>query len=412
MSIQQFDVIVLGGGASGFFAAIHAADGGKNKVLILEKSNKLLSKVKISGGGRCNVTHDIPHINALCGSYPRGGKSLKRAFAQFDQNNTIAWFQSRGVPLKTEADGRVFPKSDQSQSIIQALTQAAENAGVRIHLSEGFEALEKSDLGYTVVSPQNRYQTQYVVFAMGGHAKQSFYTPFREMHLAVANPIPSLFTFNVPNSPAKALMGLSVPHGSVRIPGTKWKQEGPILITHWGFSAPAVILLSAWAALDLHQRQYQFPIEINWLHLGEEEVRNRLETFATQHRLKKISNQNPFGLASRLWAYLMERAEIPEQQQWHDVAKKQRNKLIKHLVSDNYQVNGKTTFKEEFVSCGGIELENLNLQHFEITRQPNTFAIGELIHVDGITGGFNFQHAWTSGYVCGTEIARRLQAAR
>lgn len=410
MSIQHYDVTVIGGGASGFFAAIHAADGGKNKVVILEKTGKLLSKVTISGGGRCNVTHAVPNVKALLGSYPRGGKSLKKAFDQFDQNDTVAWFQARGVPLKTEDDGRIFPQSDQSQSIINALLNEAKEAKVDIHLNQSFQSIEQTEKGYLIHTPGNTYHTRYVVFAMGGHPKTSFYAPFRGMDLSVADPIASLFTFNVPNSPAKHLMGLSVPMGNVRIPGTKWKQEGPILITHWGFSAPAVILLSAWAALDLHQRQYQFPIALNWLNRSEEEVRAEVEAFAQDHRLKKIVSQNPFGLAGRLWNYLVARADIPDTQQWHDASKKQRNKLIKHLVSDEYTVNGKTTFKEEFVSCGGIELSNLNLRHFEVQKFPNTFAVGELIHVDGITGGFNFQHAWTSGYVAGIEIAARLRS--
>jgi predicted Rossmann fold flavoprotein len=404
---KHYDCIVIGGGASGFFAAIQAAKGGSNSVLILEKTSKLLSKVKVSGGGRCNVTHAVPSVKALSASYPRGGKSLLKAFMQFDQNDTIEWFQSRSVPLKTEEDGRIFPFSNQSQSIIDALLKEANQQTVEIQTKVEVLDITQTKKGYSLKASKGVLSCTYLVLATGGFPKESGYDIFKTLGLSHIPTVPSLFTFNVKKSPAKHLMGLSVPNGAVRIPGSNWKQEGPLLITHWGFSAPAVILLSAWAALDLYQRSYQFPIEINWVNQNEAKAREVLLDFAQQHRLKHIHKLNPFNLPSRLWHYLCARAEIKEGQQWHDVSKKALNKLVKHLVSDPYAVNGKTTFKEEFVRCGGIDLNELNLKTFECTRFPNLFAVGEVINVDGITGGFNFQHAWTSGYLAGSEIARR-----
>lgn len=406
--MEKFDCIVVGGGAAGFFAAIHAANGGKNKVAILEKTTKLLSKVKVSGGGRCNVTHAIKNVKALTLCYPRGGKKLQKAFSKFAVADTMQWFEKRGVTLKTEQDGRVFPESNQSQTIIDALQDEATAMGITTLLKAEVLDIQKNKNGYSISTTDRKFECTSLILATGGSAKQTFYKLYQNIGFQVVPTIPSLFTFNVKNSPAKDLMGVSVSNGSVRIPGTSWKQEGPILITHWGFSAPAVILLSAWAAVDLHAKSYQFPIEINWVNKNEEAARNILDGFKLQNRLKLVKNQNPFELPSRLWSYLLNRAEISEQQQWHDLAKKNYNKLIKHLTGDDYPVNGKTTFKEEFVSCGGIHLDELNLSTFESKKYPNLFAVGELVDVDGITGGFNFQHAWTSGYLAGSTVAQNL----
>ncbi len=403
-----YDALVIGGGASGFFAAIQAAGHGKNKVLLLEKTPKLLSKVSISGGGRCNVTHEASNVNALSKSYPRGGKSLKKPFSLFNNTHTCAWFEQRGVKLKTESDGRIFPVSDKSESIVQALMDEAGKNHIEIKTRQELRALKKTEEWFEVHTFTQAYKAKFVVLAVGGHAKASFYQLFKDIGLSVHKPVPSLFTFNVPDSPAKELMGLSVPKAQVRIPGSKWKQDGPLLITHWGFSAPAVILLSAWAALDLYQRQYQFPIALNWTGLNEEKVRISLANFAREHHLKQVRNQNPFALPSRLWQYLAGRAQVKTTQKWHDLPKKQFNKLITHLVADDYEVNGKTTFKEEFVSCGGVELKEVALPHFESKKIPGLFVVGELLNVDGITGGFNFQHAWTSGYLAGEKIASYL----
>ncbi len=406
--MNTFDCIVVGGGAAGFFAAIHASNGGKNKVLIIEKTSKLLSKVKVSGGGRCNVTHAVKNIKVLTQSYPRGGKTLQKAFKQFAVTDTVQWFETRGVKLKTEADGRMFPESNQSQTIIDALQNEAKKCGVSILLKTELQEIVKTPNGYLISTENKKFNCTTLILAAGGNAKQTFYQVYQQIGFNVTPTIPSLFTFNVKNSPAKALMGVSMPHASVRLPGTSWKQDGPILITHWGFSAPAVILLSAWAAVDLHAKSYQFPIEINWLQKNEADVRSLLDSFKTNNRLKLVKNQNPFEMPSRLWLYLLSRAEISEQQQWHDLAKKNYNKLIKHLTGDDYSVNGKTTFKEEFVSCGGINLDELDVSTFESKKHAKLFAVGELVNVDGITGGFNFQHAWTSGYLAGTTAAGYL----
>jgi predicted Rossmann fold flavoprotein len=400
---------VIGGGAAGFFAAIQAADQGKNQVSILEKTNKLLSKVKVSGGGRCNVTHDCPYPNKLVQHYPRGGKALRKAFDQFHIKHTIAWFEDRGVKLKVEADGRMFPTTDDSQTIINCLLQEAKKNQIDIQLKCGVERITPKEKGFELkLNNGETRKVDKVILATGGSNKNSNYDWVRELGLKVNSPIPSLFTFNVPNSELKELMGLSVKSGIVQLPGTNWKQEGPILITHWGFSGPGVIKLSAWAAKELFAKSYQFPVLINWTGKTEEEVRTDLQQFRSESPKKQVRSHNLFGIPVRLWEQLCVKAEISVEQKYADLAKKSFNKLIEHLCKDVYAVNGKTTFKEEFVSCGGLILDELNLKTFEVKKHPGLYAVGELTDVDGVTGGFNFQYAWTSGFLAGND-AKRLK---
>ncbi len=400
---------MIGGGAAGFFAAIQAADQGKNQVSILEKTNKLLSKVKVSGGGRCNVTHDCPYPNKLVQHYPRGGKALRKAFDQFHIKHTIAWFEDRGVKLKVEADGRMFPTTDDSQTIINCLLQEAKKNQIDIQLKCGVERITPKEKGFELkLNNGETRKVDKVILATGGSNKNSNYDWVRELGLKVNSPIPSLFTFNVPNSELKELMGLSVKSGIVQLPGTNWKQEGPILITHWGFSGPGVIKLSAWAAKELFAKSYQFPVLINWTGKTEEEVRTDLQQFRSESPKKQVRSHNLFGIPVRLWEQLCVKAEISVEQKYADLAKKSFNKLIEHLCKDVYAVNGKTTFKEEFVSCGGLILDELNLKTFEVKKHPGLYAVGELTDVDGVTGGFNFQYAWTSGFLAGND-AKRLK---
>ena len=400
---NKFDIIVVGGGAAGYFAAIHAADGGKNRVAILEKTNKVLGKVRISGGGRCNVTHDCTFASKLVQHYPRGGKTLRKGFELFGTVETRDWFEKRGVSLKTESDGRVFPVTDSSQTIIDCLEREVQKAGIRIVLKSEVVKIEKSGQAFELTLKEGRaLNAQKVIIASGGHAKSSTYDWLRALDLEVTNPIPSLFTFNVPESDYKDLMGLSVPFSFVQIPGTKWKQDGPLLITHWGFSAPAVIKLSAWAAIDLHLKNYQFPILINWCGVKEDEVRTHLEAFKSAHPKKQVNNKALFDLPSRLWKRILETAEIKDSDRYIDLGKKKWNKLVELLVRHPFEVKGKTTFKEEFVTCGGVNLSEVDLKTFESRKIPGLYLAGEVLNVDGVTGGFNFQHAWTSGFLAGT----------
>lgn len=407
---HSIDTVVVGGGAAGFFAAIHAARGGEKQVVLLEKTAKLLSKVAVSGGGRCNVTHDCSSVAQLIKKYPRGGKSLRRGFEKFGTADTMAWFESRGIPLKTEADGRVFPNSDDSQSIIDCLLDAAAKSGVRINLRSELKSISpRATGGFSLSLADGQSITcGKLILTTGGFNKLANYQFIRDLGIEIAPPIPSLFTFNVPDSDLKDLMGLSVPMGYVQVPGSKWKEDGPVLITHWGFSAPAVIKLSSWAAIDLHSRQYQFPILINWTGLGEDEVRGKLASMRASHPKKSVLNQALFYIPGRLWERLCAKAGIEEEGRYAELPTKLLNRLIENLIRCPYEVRGKTTFKEEFVTCGGVLLTEVALNTFESRSIPGLYFAGEVLNVDGVTGGFNFQHAWTSGFLAGSHAAQEI----
>ena len=407
---ESYDIVVIGGGAAGYFAAIHAGNGGANKVVILEKTNKVLTKVAVSGGGRCNVTHDCDYPAQLIGNYPRGGKKLRKAFDLFDAQNTFRWFESRGVALKTESDGRVFPVSNSSQTIIDCLEEALQESGVKLHFKREVREIQKlNDHSFDLtLTNGDKIYAKKVIVTTGGHNKAESYKWLANLGLKIARPVPSLFTFNVPDSEMKDLMGLSMPNGKVQIPGTKWKSEGPILITHWGFSAPAVIKLSAWAALYLNEINYCFPILINWTGLSEDETRLTLREMRENHPGKLLVSNSLFEIPSRLWERLCAMANIGSEVRYAELQTKQMNKLIENIIRCAFEVRGKTTFKEEFVTCGGVELSEIELASFESKKLPGLYLAGEVLNVDGVTGGFNFQHAWTSGYLAGTHAAKSI----
>lgn len=408
---KNFDIAVIGGGASGYFAAIHAASSGVNKVVILEKTAKPLSKVAISGGGRCNVTHNCMYESQLVKFYPRGGKELKKAFAKFGTKHTIEWFESRGVGLKTENDGRMFPISDSSQTIIECLQKTATDAGVKLQLRCEVVKVKKNEESDFTITLKNldELRVQKVIVATGGFNKLESYKWLSDIGLIIQQPIPSLFTFNIPYSNMKDLMGISVQNGSVKIPGTKWKSDGPVLITHWGFSGPAVIKLSAWAAKYLHGVNYQFPILINWIGKTDEEALNEIAEMKINHYNKKILKYPMFHLPLRLWEKLCAIVEIDKNLRWTDISKKKMNKLIEVLIRQPFAVSGKTTFKEEFVTCGGVLLSEVEITTFESKKHPGIYITGEVLDVDGLTGGFNFQHAWTSGFLAGSHASGSLR---
>ena len=401
MSRTTYDIIVIGGGAAGVFAGIHASARGK-KVLLLEKTTKLLSKVKVSGGGRCNVTHNCEYAAQLIQNYPRGGRSLRKSFEAFGTGDTVRWFESHGVRLKVEEDGRMFPVSDSSQTIIDCLLEEASKRKLEIRLkTDVIKLLHEEDTFKVQLKNGDIINSHKVIVTTGGQNKPESYQWLIDLGLKIERPIPSLFTFNVPDSDLKELKGLSVNKGWVQVPGTKWKQEGPVLITHWGFSAPAVIKLSAWAAIDFFKWNYQFPILINWTGKDEETVREEFKIFREMHPKKVVSSNALFDIPARLWGALCSKAEINEEQRYMNLPKKQFNRLVEMLVRCPYQVNGKTTFKEEFVTCGGISLREVDLKTFESRKIQGLYFAGEVLDVDGVTGGFNFQHAWTSGYIAG-----------
>lgn len=398
------EVAIIGGGAAGFFAAIscktHHPEAG---VTIYEKSNKLLSKVKVSGGGRCNVTHACFTISQLAKFYPRGEKQLKKAFAQFNTKDTVAWFEQRGVKLKTEADNRMFPVTDNSQTIIDSLLNEAQKAGVIIRLKNPVLTIEKEPEGFQLFfKGARKLYADKVIIATGGSPKLSGFQWLEKLGHQVEPPVPSLFTFNMPHEQVTNLMGVAVDHALVRVQGTKLKQDGPLLITHWGMSGPAVLKLSAWGARMLHELDYHFKIQVSWLGLfTEQAVQDILFAMQGEHRKRKIANKNPFQLPSRLWLFLIEKTGLNPDAPWGDLGKKSINRLVNILLNDVYKVEGKTTFKEEFVTCGGISLQDISINTMESKVCSGLYFAGEVLDIDGITGGFNFQAAWTTGYIAG-----------
>ena len=409
MAIQQ-RLIVIGGGAAGFFCAVNAA--GLNpalEVVILEKTNKVLSKVKVSGGGRCNVTHACFSIEDMIHAYPRGAHFLKKAFHHFFTTDTIQWFKERGVLLKTEADGRMFPATDNSQTIIDCLMQEAAKHQVKVNLQQEVKSIACSASGFEVrTGPGSILAADFICVAVGGYPKAVMFEWLRGIGHEVVDPVPSLFTFNIRDKPLNQLQGLSL-NAQVKIAGSKLTARGPLLITHWGLSGPAILRLSAWAARDLANRlpSYQFILQVNWLpDLPEESLRDQCKQYRYDWAKRQLSGNNPFGLPSRLWDYLLQQAGIRKDQKWAELASTAQNKLIGLVHAQQFQVEGKTTFKEEFVTAGGLALTEIDPHTMQSKILPNVYFAGEVMDVDALTGGFNFQHAWTSGFIAANAIAR------
>lgn len=410
--MQQKKLIVVGGGAAGFFCAVNvAAQNPDIKVTLIEKSNKLLSKVKVSGGGRCNVTHACFSIAEMIKKYPRGEKFLKQAFHHFFTTDTIAWFENKNLKLKTEADGRMFPQSNSSETIINCLLNEANKNQVEILMNREIVRIEKHENEFQLFGKDGSVlKADFVCVACGGFHKPEQYNWLTKLGHTFESPVPSLFTFNVPKNPVSELMGISVENAQVKINGTKFSQTGPLLITHWGFSGPAVLKLSAFAARELSKINYDFTIAINWIaDYHENSVLEKLKLIRQELAPKKIINKNPFNLPQRLWEYHLDRSGIDTQKRWADLPAKQQNILAKQLCAQQFHVKGKTTFKEEFVTAGGIKLNEVDANTMQSKIVPNLFFAGEILDVDGITGGFNFQHAWTSGWLAAREISNRKQ---
>ncbi|MFY7964014.1 MAG: NAD(P)/FAD-dependent oxidoreductase [Chitinophagaceae bacterium] len=405
-------LVVVGGGAAGFFCAINAAQMSPNlQVIIVEKNNKLLSKVKISGGGRCNVTHACFDIVELSKKYPRGEKFLKKAFHWFNTNSTIDWFANRGVQLKTEADGRMFPESNTSETIIDCLLNQANKLGVTIFTSVGVKDITKQNGKFEVILDNKNLknlQADFVCIASGGFPKLEQFNWLQQLGHTIENPIPSLFTFNIPNNNITQLMGVSVEKATVKIVGSKLQSEGALLITHWGLSGPAVLKLSAFAARELANKNYSFEAVVNWLpNHNEQTLKEVFLEFRSSIASQKISGKNSFGLPYRLWDYLLQLCAIDKDLRWADLSSKKQNDLIKNLTSQLFKVSGKTTFKEEFVTCGGIKLTEVDVNTMQSKIADNIFFAGEVLDIDGITGGFNFQNAWTTGWIAAKAIAQK-----
>ncbi|MDZ4792893.1 MAG: NAD(P)/FAD-dependent oxidoreductase [Bacteroidota bacterium] len=402
-------LVVVGGGAAGFFCAVNAARLNPNlQVILIEKTGKLLSKVKVSGGGRCNVTHACFDIADMSKRYPRGGNFVKKTFHQFFTTDTIDWFRQRGVELKEEKDGRMFPITDSSQTIIDCLLNEMSRYGIEMMMQTEVKNINSKKGQFAIQLSNSRMLTaDYICIASGGYPKSSMFEWLRELGHSIEDPVPSLFTFNMPGHPIRELMGVSVENTRVKITGTKLEQEGPLLITHWGMSGPAILKLSAWGARELAIKQYNFSIVVNWLpNYNEQQLAEKFQSLRFEIAAQKLGTKNHFGLPGRLWDFLLHYSGVDAERRWTDLPSKDANKLVKNLCSCGFEVKGKTTFKEEFVTAGGIRLTEIDHTTMMSKKQPNLFFAGEVLDVDGVTGGFNFQYAWTSGFIAGKTIAQ------
>jgi len=397
----MYTIGVIGGGAAGFFAAIQAASTG-NKVVLFEKTSNVLSKVKVSGGGRCNVTHDCMVVSKLIKFYPRGEKFLKKVFVHFSVEDTVKWFTSRGVPIKVEADGRMFPVSNSSQTIIDVLIREAEKAGVILQFKAAILQVIPLSQGFNLLLKEREVRVDKLIITSGGHPKKEGYEWIESLGHHIVSPVPSLFTFNTPNEPLTDLQGIAMPDAHVRLEGTKLSYEGPLLITHWGLSGPAVLKLSAYGANWLHDADYKAKAHIRWnKKFQEEELRSALLSYKSLHPKRKIYSHPLFEIPNRLWIHLVHLAEIPSEFCWMNISKKQNNKLLENLFRFTINIHGKTTYKEEFVTAGGVDLEEIDPLTMESKLIPGLYFAGEVLNVDGITGGFNFQAAWSTGFLAG-----------
>lgn len=397
-------LVIVGGGAAGYFAAINAAELNSDlEVLILEGSNKVLQKVKVSGGGRCNVTHACFTPNELIEFYPRGKKELLGPFHQFMTGDTMEWFENRGVQLKIEDDNRIFPKSNSSQTIIDCFLESAKNAGVVLKTSARVESITKSNETFIVKTTSEKFIADYVLVAAGSNAK--VWSLIEDLGHKIIKPVPSLFTFNIKDERLKDIPGISVPNASVIILNSKLAEQGPLLIAHWGLSGPGILKLSAWGALELFQKNYQFEIEVNWLSKRQEWVLEILKSEKKKNAKKLVILRSIFeDISKRLWFKLVKAVQISENAQWAQLSNKQLEDLATQLTKCKFKVTGKSTFKDEFVTAGGVDLKEINFKRFESKLHKNLFFAGEVLNIDAVTGGFNFQNAWTGGWIVANSI--------
>lgn len=399
---KHYHLIVIGGGAAGIFAAISAKEANPDRsVLVLEKTSHLLNKVRISGGGRCNVTHSCFDPKILVSHYPRGNKALIGPFTRFQPRDTIEWFASRGVDTKTEEDGRMFPITDNSQTIIDCLLTEAGKLGVEIRLKQHIDKIEP---GFAIeMADRSVLECDHLLLATG--SSPVGYNYAKQFGHTIVDPVPSLFTFNVPGSPLEELSGVSVEKATVSLPEAAMQQTGPVLITHWGFSGPAALKLSAWAARWLHNCQYRATLHMDWLpELSKDKVIGLLKNNRTENPNQLLPNSNVFGLPRRLWEKLITVAGLDNKRRNGEFSNEQLQKLADILKANAFQVQGKTTYKEEFVTAGGIALDEVNFRTMESRLQPGLYFAGEIMDIDAVTGGFNFQNAWTTGYIAGKSM--------
>lgn len=406
---NPLNIAIVGGGAAGFFAAITAKQQNKEAhVTIFEKGKKVLAKVEVSGGGRCNLTNSFAQIKDLKAAYPRGEKLLKRLFKSFDYEDAYQWFERHGVALTTQEDECVFPVSQSSQSVIQALTHEANRLGVTVLTQHQVTALEPQANGdiKLCLKEQKPRIFQRVAITTGGSPRAESLQYLARLEHEIVQPVPSLFTFNIEDKALRNLMGIVIEDATASIPGTKLRASGPLLITHWGVSGPAILKLSSYAARHVNENDYHFPLAINWMGnhkvaMVEEEISSML----VSHGKKQLGSIAPSPLTHRMWVYILEKTGLETTKRWDELGKKGLHKLVETLTNDLYQVSGKGAYKDEFVTCGGIALSNISLNTLESKVVPHLFFAGEVLDIDAITGGFNLQAAWTTGYVAGLHMA-------
>lgn len=396
---------IIGGGAAGFFSAIAVKENyPEAKVVIIEKSKQLLAKVKISGGGRCNLTNACDPKD-LYQAYPRGGRSLKKAFNLFNNRDCVEWFESRGVKLVTQEDNCIFPVSQDSQSIIDCFLKECKRLGVEIQKGLGVESIKSIGEQFELL-----FENQAVVSGVfdklivttGGSPKRKGLEWLENLNHKIENPVPSLFTFNMPNEAVTKLMGIVVENAQVSLPGTKLKSTGPLLVTHWGMSGPAILKLSAFGARLLSEKDYNFNILVNWVNQSSnDDVVADLNKIIKENTNKILANYRPYALPDRLWQFLLIKGDLSPQKRWGELGKKGINKLLNLLTNDEYAVKGKTTFRDEFVTCGGVSLKSVSMASMQSNKCKNLYFAGEVLDIDAITGGYNLQAAWSTGFLAG-----------
>jgi len=407
----HYDILVIGGGAAGFFTAINAAEMNPSKRIgLLERGKDVLTKVKISGGGRCNVTHAQYDPRELSKNYPRGEKELLGPFHSFMTGDTVAWFESKGVQLKTEADGRMFPVSDSSQTIIDCFLAETERLSIDVLLNNSVKSVSKTDAVWSIETTAQVLEAKVLVVASGSNPK--IWKLMEQLGHTIVLPVPSLFTFNIKDSRILDLPGVSTP-ASIKVLNEKGKVElesdGPLLITHWGMSGPAILKLSAWGARILAPREYRFTIIVNWLpELSEDEVLEALVANKGEFSKQTILKYAHFGLPKRLWRNVVKAVGIDATETWAEITKRKLQNLAQQLTASYFEVNGKSTFKEEFVTAGGVDLKEVNFKTFESKKCPGLYFAGEVLNIDAITGGFNFQNAWTGAFMVAQAITKQL----
>lgn len=396
--MDKYDIIIVGGGAAGFFTAINAAESNPGlRIAILERGKEVLSKVKVSGGGRCNVTHAEFIPAELVKRYPRGEKELRGPFHKFMTGDTIGWFQKRGVELKTEEDGRMFPVTDSSETIINCFLKECRRLNIEIRTGQSFKGFRRNANNWEVSTNTDVFETGKLMLATGSNPK--VWTLLEKMGHTIVDAVPSLFTFNIKDERIKDLAGITT-EAEVLVKGEKLESSGPLLITHWGMSGPAILKLSAWGARELNNLDYNFRIIVNWLPgYTSEDIIEELKQFKFSISKQQVSTRTQFGLPKRLWQTIVKASSIAADTNWADLNKDQIISLAEELTSAEYSVNGKSTFKEEFVTAGGIDLKEVDFKTFESKLHKDLYFAGEILNIDAITGGFNFQNAWTGGYL-------------